>query len=69
MPGVFGPGPPSFLRGVKSKVDEQEGFFHGSLEAPLGPQKDQETNTFTDNFFALSCVEFEPGDLELNDEI
>ena len=58
MPGVFGPGPPSFLRGVKSKVDEQEGFFHGSLEAPLGPQKDQETNTFTEIFFPSPALTF-----------
>ena len=30
---------PSFLRGVKSKVDELGRFFQGYLGVPLGPQK------------------------------
>ena len=59
----------SFLKGVNSKVDELRRFFQGSLGAPLGPQKDHETNTFTENFFPLSCVEFRTGDLELRDKV
>ena len=48
---------PSFLRGKKSKVDELGNFYQGSLEVPLGPQKDQETNTFIENCFPFSRAE------------
>ena len=48
---------PSFLRGVKSKVDELGRFFQGYLGVPLGPQKGQETNTFTEKFFPFSSLE------------
>ena len=50
---------PSFLRGEKSKVDELGRFFQGYLGVPLGPQKDQETNTFTKNFFPFSRAEIQ----------
>ena len=48
---------PSLFRGAKSKVDELRRFFQGSLEVPLGPQKEQKTNTFTENFFPFSRAE------------